>query len=399
MAVRRTPPVDLHSLFGEYPFLPGAEALVQELAPSVGDLFADPIYERSRLIGRARIRSAIDDPTGATGVEELAHASPDERFLSFQFARLLLSAAPGRAPLRRWAVAEAKRGAARLAKEPEAVRLEVARRLGFAFASDGEETLVPLPDYLRLATAIREGEFRLARQAVRGGLVRVAHDRGVRLLQEGVRISLSEPVALAAPARSAIEERERSFLEEVAARLPAPVTRAGAGLGPLRPELFPPCVRAMRRMMEGGENLSHSGRFALAAFLHRAGANYDAIVDAYRGAPDFDESVTRYQVEHITRRDDGRGYEPPDCATLRTHGLCFREGDPQARDPAQRRPDRLCFEERLRKPLQYYRIRLGGSAPPAGAAAASGPPPGPTTTGGASGTSPGPSRTPSTAPR
>ena len=197
-----------------------------------------------------------------------------------------------------------------------------------------------------------------------------------------MRIALSEPVALAAPARSAIEARERPFLEEVAARLPAPVSRPGAGLGPLRPELFPPCIRTMRRMLEGGENLSHSGRFALAAFLHRVGADFDAIVDAYRGAPDFDESVTRYQVEHITRRDKGRGYAPPDCATLRTHGLCFREGDPQAKEPAMRRPDALCFEERLRKPLQYYRIRVGGSPPPSGSRVPGAPSVGPTTHGG-----------------
>jgi DNA primase large subunit len=214
-----------------------------------------------------------------------------------------------------------------------------------------------------------------------------------------VRIALSEPVALAAPARSAIEARERPFLEEIAARLPASVSRPGGGLGPLRPELFPPCIRAMRRMLEGGENLSHSGRFALAAFLHRAGADFDAIVDAYRGAPDFDESVTRYQVEHITRRDDGRGYEPPDCATLRTHGLCFREGDPQARDPAGRGRDPLCFEERLRKPLQYYRIRVGWRPPAPPSPAAPAAPGSPTTPGGASGTSTGPGRTPSTAPR
>jgi DNA primase large subunit len=398
MAVHRTAPVDLHSLFGEYPFLPGAEALVEELAPSVGDLFADPIYERSRMIGRARIRTAIDDPTGATGVAELSHASPDERFLSFQYARLLLSASASRAPLRRWAVAEAKRGGNRLAKEPEAVLVEVARRLGFAFAAEGEEALVPLTDYLKLATAIREGEFRLARQALRGGFVRVSRERGVRLLQEGIRIALTEPVALAAPARAAIEERERPFLEEVVSRLPAPVSRSGA-VGPLRPERFPPCMRTMRRMLEGGENLSHSGRFALAAFLHRVGADFDAIVDAYRGAPDFEESVTRYQVEHITRRDDGRGYEPPDCATLRTHGLCFRDGDAQARDPAQRRPDPLCFEDRLRKPLQYYRIRVGGGPPPSGPPSSGPPGPTPTAPGEGSGTTPEPGRTPSTAPR
>ena len=109
----------------------------------------------------------------------------------------------------------------------------------------------------------------------------------------------------------------------------------------------------MRRTLEDGENLSHSGRFALAAFLHKAGADAEAIVDAYRGAPDFDESVTRYQVEHITRKDGGQGYEPPDCATLRTHGLCARDGDPKAREPLGRAKDPLCFEEWLRHPLQY----------------------------------------------
>jgi DNA primase large subunit len=392
MAVRRTAPVDPDSLYGEYPFLPGAEALVERLAPSVGDLFADPIYERSRLIGRARILSAIDDPTGATGVAELAHASHEERFLSFQFARLLLSAAPGRAPLRRFAVAEAKRGAGRLAKEPEEVVVDVAHRLGFGFASSEGETLVPIADYLRLATAIREGEFRLARQALSAGRVHVDRARGVRLLQEGVRIELSEPLALSDAAKVAIGARERPFLDEVSARLPAASARPGAGLGPLRPDRFPPCIRTMRRWMESGENLSHAGRFALAAFLHRAGADFDAIVDAYRGAPDFDESVTRYQVEHITRREDGRGYEPPDCATLRTHGLCFRDGDPKAPDALARTRDPLCFEPWLRKPLQYYRTRVGpGPTAP--------PPPAPPTGAEGRGTTPGPGRPPSTGPR
>ncbi|HEY6238906.1 MAG TPA: hypothetical protein VIZ68_06970, partial [Thermoplasmata archaeon] len=98
----------------------------------------------------------------------------------------------------------------------------------------------------------------------------------------------------------------------------------------------------------------------LAAFLHRVGADAETIVDAYRGAPDFDESVTRYQVEHITTKDGGRGYEPPECETLRSHGLCFRAGDPTAREPVDRARDDRCFDAALRHPIQYYRWR-GGS--------------------------------------
>jgi DNA primase large subunit len=82
-------------------------------------------------------------------------------------------------------------------------------------------------------------------------------------------------------------------------------------------------------------------------------------VDAFRGAPDFDEAVTRYQVEHITLHDDGRGYEPPECETLRSHGLCVRDGDPTADDPRDKARDERCFEPSLRHPLQYYRRRGG----------------------------------------
>ena len=106
-------------------------------------------------------------------------------------------------------------------------------------------------------------------------------------------------------------------------------------------------------MLESGENLSHAGRFALAAFLYRAGADSETMVDAYRGAPDFDESITRYQIEHITLHDQGRGYEPPECDKLRSHSLCFREGDPTAARPEDRGRDLICFRPTLRHPLQY----------------------------------------------
>jgi DNA primase large subunit len=359
MAVRGAAPLNERARLADYPFLPGAESLVAESAPSVGDLLRHPGYQRAREVGRARIRAAIDDPTGASGVAELPHLDPEERYLSFQYARLVLSAARTRAPIRRWAVAEAKEATGRLAEEDLETVLDISRRLGVPLELDGNEVAFRLPDYVRLATAIREAEFRLVHQAVHGGLVRVSRARAVRLLQEGIRRELGRPMELAEPARAAVVEAEGALLADVEARMPAPTTRTGAGVGPLRPEIFPPCIRAMRRTLQDGENLSHAGRFALAAFLHRAGADAETIVDSYRGAPDFDESVTRYQVEHITQRDEGRGYSPSECATLQTHGLCFKEGDRQSKVAADQLPDPLCHEPFLRHPLQYYRIRGG----------------------------------------
>jgi len=213
MAVHRSAPLDERELFGEYPFLPGAEALVDELSPSLKDVLTDPSYDRSRELGRARVLAAIDDPTGTRALEELARASREERFLSFLYARLLLSAAPSAAPLRRWAVAEAKRSWTRLDAVPTAELLEVARRLGHEFDAVGNDVGLPLPDYLKLATAIREGDFRLVRQGVAHGSVVVARARAARLLQEGIRLGLTQPIDLAADVRTLLTEREAPFLE------------------------------------------------------------------------------------------------------------------------------------------------------------------------------------------
>ncbi len=377
-------------LLADYPFLPGAEAVLGREPLSVRELLEAPGYDRVRAIGRARVLAAQDDPRGETGVAELPAARPDERYLSFLFARLVLAAAPSPAALRRWAVAESKRAHERLRKAAAGELEEVARRLEYTFASEGGRVRVPVAEYVRLATPIREAEFRLARQELSAGSVSVAPVRASRLLEEAVRRTLAVPPPLSPETTRAVREREAELLEEVARRLPAPTARAGGPAGPVRRELFPPCIRRMQRTLEKGENLSHAGRFGLAAFLHRAGASFESIVDAYRGAPDFDESVTRYQVEHITSRDGGRGYEPPECDTLRSHGLCARDGDPDAADPADRARDPRCFEPTLKHPLQYYR-RRGGAPVEA--------PDGPASVPGAPGTSGGRERTPSTVRR
>ncbi len=383
MALRRaSETMDERSLFAEYPFLPGAEALLGEESVSVRHLLEDPVYERARVIGRARVLASVDDPRGVRDVAELSQAHADVRFLSFLFARLVLSVAPSPASLRRWAVAEAKRSHARLAAAPVDELVEVARRLGYVLEPRAGSVTMSLSDYLKLAVPIREGEFRLARQELRRGEVALDPVRAARLLQEAVRIRLSAPVPVHADVVRLAREREADLLAEVARRTPLPVARTGVPGQALHPEWFPPCIRKMQRSLQAGENLSHAGRFALAAFLHRVGADFETIVDAYRGAPDFDESITRYQVEHITLRDQGMGYAVPECDTLRSHGLCAREGDPTATHEIDRASDPRCFDPKLRHPLQYYRWRGGqevarGDEPPSEGPTTAGAPGGP----------------------
>jgi DNA primase large subunit len=360
MAVRgSTPPLDAASLYAEYPFLPGADSILGPETVSVGSLLRDAAYERPRAIGRARILAAADDPRGERTVAELAGATGEVRYLSFLFARIVLAAAPSPAVLRRWAVSEAKRSYGRLVASPADELEEVAHRLGYPVERHGRSLSFGLTEYLRLTVGIREADFRLARQAVHAGRVTVDAVRAARLIQEAVRRSLAEAFPLTPEVVALVREREAELLTTLSERMPAPAARAGPTAARLRRDGFPPCIRKMQRTLERGDNLSHAGRFCLAAFLHKVGADFETIVDAYRGAPDFDESITRYQIEHITSHAGGEGYEPPECDTLRSHGLCAREGDPDAKDAVDRRRDELCFKETLKHPLQYYRIRGG----------------------------------------
>jgi DNA primase large subunit len=397
MAVRRTsPPLDERSLFAEYPFLAGAESLLGGEPVSVRGLLSDAAYARARSIGRARVLAAADDPRASRDLEELVGATADVRYLSFLFAQILLAAAPSPAALRRWAVAESKRTHGRLSTVPVEELVEVAGRLGFMMdAAPRDRVRLSLLDYLRLAVPVREADFRLARQEVDHGYVVVDRVRAARLLQEAVRLRLGVAVPLAEEARGIVREQEAELFATLAARMPLPVARPGGGPSSILPSRFPPCIRKMQRTLQAGENLSHAGRFALASFLHRAGADFETIVDAYRGAPDFDESVTRYQVEHISHQRDGLGYEPPECDTLRSHGLCARDGDPTAPLPVDRASDPLCHEPRLRHPLQYYRLK-GGTVADRGVP--DDPPPS-TRSAGGRGTSEARARTRSTAPR
>jgi len=100
----------------------------------------------------------------------------------------------------------------------------------------------------------------------------------------------------------------------------------------------------MGTQAQAGQNMPHAGRFALASFLSFIGMPVEEIIKLFCSSPDFDHSKTAYQVRHITGDGLGKRYTPPECATMRTNGLCFE-------------PDELCNGRRVTHPLTYYRIR------------------------------------------
>ena len=93
----------------------------------------------------------------------------------------------------------------------------------------------------------------------------------------------------------------------------------------------PPCMGAIISEVKSGGNPSHQARFALAAFMLRrcqdsgrdAHDCVEEVVGLFRTVADFDEKVTRYQVEHIAGLRGGRkSYMPPSCEEMNSLGLC-----------------------------------------------------------------------------
>lgn len=95
------------------------------------------------------------------------------------------------------------------------------------------------------------------------------------------------------------------------------------GFSEVSRECFPPCISKMLSEVLAGKNISHQPRFTLTSFLIKVGLSVDEVVQIFSNVPDFDENLTRYQVEHIAGiKGGGTKYTPPSCNTLRTYNLC-----------------------------------------------------------------------------
>jgi DNA primase large subunit len=167
--------------------------------------------------------------------------------------------------------------------------------------------------------------------------------RFVRVLEQALNERIEDELPL--PVNDELLTAVQGELVEIVAALDIYKERyRSEGFGEVSILKFPPCMKKLVAMTQAGQNMPHAGRFALTSFLSFIGMPVDDIIKLFSSSPDFDLSKTAYQVRHITGEGLGKRYTPPECATMRTNGLCFE-------------PDELCNGRRVRHPLTYYRIR------------------------------------------
>ncbi|MCQ2085379.1 MAG: DNA primase large subunit PriL [archaeon] len=326
-----------------YPFIRDASAYAEEKTDSIEELLTGARYSEVRERGLARVIGAMKNHT----IPDYSLSTEYNRLvevLSYPYARMLVSVIGDRLLIKRYALAEAERMNAMLSKDIESIpTLLEELEINATVNRDGTMNL-HFADFLRFSYVMKAVEWKLINMNVENGYVRINNDKFIRLLQNAYRLRVEQELPLKVPDELAVHFQHdvgkvNLLLAEAKSRMD-PTNGEG-----MKDEFLPPCIKAIIEMAQAGQNLPHSARFALVTFLHALGLNYQQIVAIFAVSPDFNESVSEYQIKHITGELNGTdGYTPPECGTMKTNGICFN-------------PDPLC--ERIKHPLNYYRIKSG----------------------------------------
>ena len=329
----------------KYPFTSEAVGLVDGLDLQLDDL-TDPAY--TKILDRAanRVVEAI-----TIGEVSAALTDPLTELLSFPLAIMFVSSIGEHYLNRRYSLAEAVRSYSLLQQEYEERITQIAEtEFNWDIKRDPEtidgvlHTLkLSFNNYLEVASTFHEPKWKLVNRNLDTGFVSLTGIEAARLLQveveKYVRHRVDVPLKIKLPEELQKRKiRVSKVFEE---------NRAKLGGSSLPEEVinkaFPPCMRYCLEGLLSGRRASHMERFGLTSFLVNVGMPIDDMVQLYTSVTDFDEALTRYQIEHIAGLKGNRTkYTPPTCATLRTHGIC-------------RENDSIC--KRVKHPLAYYRIK------------------------------------------
>ncbi|MDH4123735.1 MAG: DNA primase large subunit PriL, partial [Thermoplasmata archaeon] len=275
----------------------------------------DIAYETSRTRGKERVREAIEE--GKVSSVPLAKEMDQlKEMLSYPIARMLVSCTGDRYLISRYALGEAMLLESRLAEEDIDLVVENAKELGLEVEQDGSRRLmIHFGSFLSATSSIRAKEWKLVNQEIFNGMVKVSKERLARIIRQLLYDKIN--AELPRPVNDKILSVFKKDAEIFSMQLESKRKEYVSGeLGPIDDASFPPCMRTILTMTRAGENVPHTARFAITAFLHTLGMDASRIIEMFSTAPDFDVGKSEYQVRHISGEISGTEYTPPECATM-----------------------------------------------------------------------------------
>ena len=307
--------------FAKYPFLKQAFKQIEELQFTIGTLSSEkPVFDRAQ----SRVEKAIlEVNTGQTVRDMRAEIS------SFAAALILVIATKNSWIKKRYALAVAKTVHTQMLGEGKGKIFAIAQDFDWDIAegSFGKDFRVGFGFYLKNAAHMHGSEWKLVNQIMDKGMVFLNKDKVVRLLQEEVksrvekRLDVEEIKNLPEEILSIAEELAKlaqAIMGQEIEEMPKVVVQAA----------FPPCINALYADAAQAHHLSHIGRFTLTSFMVNIGMTPEGLNDMFKTFSDYNERLTRYQIEHIAgERGSGTKYTCPQCSVLQTHGVCRNRDD------------------------------------------------------------------------
>ena len=173
-----------------------------------------------------------------------------------------------------------------------------------------------ISDYLQRATSFNEEEWKLIGRAVDNGYVYLDGDETVRLIRYEIYKLMYNRIKNMNITK--IPDQIKLHATLIKNKFP-PAVKYTATITDL-----PPCIKKALELLNKNENLPHSARFMLATYMLSAGKSVDEVVLLFQNAPDYNEKITKYQVEHLAgKKGSQTKYSVPACSKLVNENLCY----------------------------------------------------------------------------
>ena len=370
------PPIDNEVTLARYPFLPQATEWIQGLAMEhdidLDELLDGEWMEKARSRARIRLIDSIESKDGVAvvGGDIFTEEGRIVEAFSFYYARLVVFASEDERLISRWAQAEATRAEQVLTRDID--NLEViaktfisdiekdidlsqpnqpvstsnARKL--RQSQDGNLWKIGMPDFIEICPKITGARWRLANSQINKGKITLYNEQQysssaklARLLRERIKQHIEQEAL----------QKMQNIDMDLALRLAEPVgmvrnllaSKASEAITLVGAEEsdWPPCMRKIIADLTNGVNVNHFGRVFLASISATLALPEESCIGFFRGAPDFNESTTTYQVKHVYNGE----YTPASCGKLKVNHNC----------PVLPGDDRLCDISWMDHPLKYIR--------------------------------------------
>ena len=306
----------------KYPFLAEAGQYLQDKGFTLEQFGTDS--DLKKIVDNAfeRIRIASDGKIYKTDLINNSNL-PMEVF-SFLLAVILLKLAGMNTLIRRFSLAEARRAEHFLEKDladnsdrtKEKLALKIMSELfSLNIKKNSDDFTISISDYLKYSINFHEREWKLINRKVANGDVFLTSHETVRLIRKELDRYITSKINSSSlpPMINGFDDYVNK-LKTLARKFEVQIVESTE---------YPPCIKHAIEVLEKGENLSHSGRFLLGTYLLSKGQTVEQIAPLFKNAPDYNEKVTLYQLNHLAGNSRMTKYASPSCEKLKGQDLCF----------------------------------------------------------------------------